>query len=90
MHTFSFEEFQITGAKGWSYTAQGIWFIPELPSEMDHIADGLKACDQLVLDFLHQPSNFALEKGVHMEKEPEKKILQVNFKFFMIIGNSTH
>lgn len=36
------------------------------------IADGLKGCDQLVLDFLQQPSNFALEKGVHIDEMSQK------------------
>ncbi|GAB4836892.1 hypothetical protein Ancab_001803 [Ancistrocladus abbreviatus] len=43
--------------------------------------DGLKACDQMILDYLQQPSNLAQEKGIHRDeiarhlKLPVEKIM---------------
>lgn len=35
-------------------------------------ADGLKGFDQMVLDYLQQPSNFGREKGVHRDELSQK------------------
>ncbi|XP_041021225.1 replication protein A 32 kDa subunit A-like [Juglans microcarpa x Juglans regia] len=44
--------------------------------------DGVKSCDQLVLDYLQQPASIAQEKGVHRDelsrqlKIPVEKIME--------------
>uniref|UniRef100_A0A7N0URV0 Replication protein A 32 kDa subunit n=1 Tax=Kalanchoe fedtschenkoi TaxID=63787 RepID=A0A7N0URV0_KALFE len=43
-----------------------------------HIVDGIKGNDQLVLDFLQQPSNFEIEKGTHRDEIARSLKLPVN------------